>query len=79
MSNPQANSELAAIVEAERALSAERRRLQDRLDNLRTGGAAASPEIEADRLRRLEARERAVSERRRRLHRQIDGGSDAAA
>jgi Skp family chaperone for outer membrane proteins len=68
-----------AITEAERSLSAERRRLQDRIDSLRAGGAAASAEIEADRLRQLEAREREVSKRRRALHRQLDGGPDAAA
>jgi hypothetical protein len=63
---------LRELEELERELSAERRRLQDRIDFVRGGGAYAGGEIESDRLRQLEERERELSTRRRSLQRQID-------
>jgi predicted nucleic acid-binding Zn-ribbon protein len=59
------------LEEHERALSAERRRLQDRIDFVRATGATQSL-AESDQLRHLEERERELSARRRSLHRQID-------
>ena len=56
---------LQELEEEERLLSAERRRLQDRIDYF--GGVADSPE-----LAELERREQDLSRRRRALHERID-------
>lgn len=55
----------------ERAISARRRRLHDRIDFLRAGGGGFSRETQ-QMLADLEAEEREVSRRRRELHQQID-------
>jgi ABC-type phosphate transport system auxiliary subunit len=57
---------LAELEEEERLISAERRRLQDRIDYF-----AGSEDSAA--LAELERRERELSDRRRELHDQIDG------
>jgi hypothetical protein len=56
---------LAELDEEERLLSAERRRVQDRIDYY------AGPDGNAE-LAELERKERALSERRRELHERID-------
>lgn len=62
--------QLAQLVREERALSARRRRLQDRIDLFLGGGA---PERAAeDEMAELRQRERELSERRRELHERID-------
>lgn len=55
----------------ERAVSARRRRLHDRIDFLHAGGGGFSRETQ-QMLADLEAEEREVSRRRRELHHQID-------
>lgn len=66
--NPQSHLErlLAELEGEERLISAERRRLQDRIDYF------AGPEDSAA-LAELERKERELSERRRELHHRIDG------
>jgi hypothetical protein len=56
---------LEELEEEERLLSAERRRVQDRIDYF------AGPELSAE-LAELERKERSLSERRRALHERID-------
>jgi predicted nucleic acid-binding Zn-ribbon protein len=62
---------LGRLESEERAISARRRRVHDRIDFLRGGNARRSEEDEA-RLANLQAEERELSERRHDLHLQID-------
>ncbi len=62
--------ELERLESEERALSARRRRLHERIDFLRAGGAEEPDGGHA--LALLERQEREVSAARRSLHRQID-------
>lgn len=62
--------QLARLQEEERAVSLQRRRLQDRIDLFLGGGA--TNDVAGDELHQLRARERELSERRRELHGQID-------
>ena len=62
--------QLARLQEEERAVSLQRRRLQDRIDLFLGGGA--THDVAGDELHQLRARERELSERRRELHGQID-------
>jgi hypothetical protein len=62
---------MAELEREERVASTKRRRLQDRIDFVRSGGAAASNGGD-ERLRRLQEEERELSERRRELHTAID-------
>ena len=62
---------LAELNEEERALSARRRKLHDRIDFLRAGGGGPVEEV-AELLARLEAEEREVSAARRAIHARID-------
>jgi hypothetical protein len=66
--NPHGQLELllAQLEEEERLISAERRRLQDRIDYFAGAEDSAA-------LVRLERKERELSRRRRWLHSQIDG------
>ncbi len=66
----QVERELERLESEERALSARRRRLHERIDFLRAGGA--DDPGGADALAQLEQQEREVSAARRSLHRQID-------
>lgn len=61
---------LARLQEEERAVSLQRRRLQDRIDLFMGGGA--THDVAGDELHQLRARERELSEQRRALHDQID-------
>jgi hypothetical protein len=54
----------------QRAVSLQRRRLQDRIDLFLGGGA--THDVAGDEMRQLRERERELSERRRELHDQID-------
>jgi predicted nucleic acid-binding Zn-ribbon protein len=63
--------QLAQLETEERSASSRRRRLQDRLDFLRSGAAVPTPDHD-EQVRRLEAEEREASDRRRELHLQID-------
>jgi hypothetical protein len=65
------NDALYELEELERALSQQRRRLQDRIDFARTRGGTPDAAT-VDHLLGLEEKEREVSARRRALHRQID-------
>ena len=62
---------LALLEREERVASAKRRRLQDRIDFMRSGGDTGSTS-EKERLRLLLEEERELSERRRQLHIEID-------
>ncbi len=62
---------LAELEEAERSLSARRRRLHDRIDFMR-GGGAADDNSAAETLDRLLEEERQVSAKRLAVHGQID-------
>jgi hypothetical protein len=62
--------QLAQLEEEERALSLQRRRLQDRIDLFLGGGAPH--DVAGEEMRELRGRERELSERRRQLHDQID-------
>ena len=61
---------LARLESEERSVSSRRRRLHDRLDFMRGGGAV--PSADEEQLRKLEEEEREVSARRRELHVEID-------
>jgi hypothetical protein len=63
--------QLADLEIEERTVSSRRRRVQDRLDFMRSGAAVPSPDHE-EKLRSLEEEERELSTRRRDLHLQID-------
>jgi hypothetical protein len=77
---------LEQLEEEERALSAQRRRLQDRIDLL-PGAATGTDSADEGQLRRLREQERDVSERRRAVHDRIEllraqddqGGDDRSA
>jgi hypothetical protein len=60
---------LGRLEDEERALSAQRRRLQDRIDLFLGGGAPEA--VAEDEMRELRQRERELSERRREVHAQI--------
>jgi hypothetical protein len=62
---------LSELESEERAVSGKRRRLHDRIDFMRAGGAVASPDA-TEQLRRLEEEESQLSFRRRELHVEID-------
>ena len=62
---------LAQLESEERTISSKRRRLHDRLDFMRSGGAVASDDHE-EKLRQLLEEERELSARRRELHIEID-------
>jgi hypothetical protein len=63
--------EIAALAAEERSLSARRRRVQDRIDFLRSGGRGPEEDV-AEELAGLERRERELSEQRRALHEKIE-------
>jgi hypothetical protein len=62
---------LARMNQEERALSARRTRIQNRLDFLRAGGGGPGAEVE-EQIAELERQEREVSEQRRELHQRIE-------
>jgi predicted nucleic acid-binding Zn-ribbon protein len=62
---------LAQLESEERTISSKRRRLHDRLDFMRSGGAVASDDYE-EKLQQLIDEERELSTRRRELHIEID-------
>src|SRR5262249_60684502 len=62
---------LAQLESEERTISSKRRRLHDRLDFMRSGGAVASDDHEA-KLQQLLDEEHELSTRRRELHIEID-------
>jgi hypothetical protein len=62
---------LAQLESEERTISSKRRRLHDRLDFMRSGGAVASDD-HAEKLQQLTDEERELSARRRELHFEID-------
>jgi hypothetical protein len=62
---------LARMNQEERALSARRTRIQNRLDFLRSGGGGHGAEVE-EQIAELERQEREVSLARRELHERIE-------
>ncbi len=62
---------LERLTAEERSLSAQRRRLQDRIDFLRSGGRGPDDDV-TELLDELLRRERELSERRRELHEEIE-------
>jgi predicted nucleic acid-binding Zn-ribbon protein len=62
---------LAQLESEERTVSSKRRRVHDRLDFMRSGGAVTSDDHQ-ERLQQLVDEERALSARRRELHIEID-------
>jgi predicted nucleic acid-binding Zn-ribbon protein len=62
---------LAELNEEERAVSARRAKLHNRIDFLRAGGGGPLEEV-AEVLAKLEREEREVSDYRRELHQQIE-------
>jgi predicted nucleic acid-binding Zn-ribbon protein len=62
---------LAQLEIEERTVSSRRRRVQDRLDFMRSGAAVPSAD-HAERVQQLEEEERTLSAHRRELHAEID-------
>ena len=62
--------QLARLEEEERAVSLQRRRLQDRIDLFLGGGA--THDVAGEEMQELRARERELSERRSEIHDRID-------
>ena len=62
---------LAELNEEERAVSARRAKLHNRIDFLRAGGGGSLEEV-AEALAKLEREEREVSDYRRELHQRIE-------
>jgi predicted nucleic acid-binding Zn-ribbon protein len=68
---PDRSRTLAELNEEERAVSARRAKLHNRIDFLRTGGGGPLEDV-ADVLTELEREERQVSDYRRELHKRIE-------